>query len=38
MRPQYRRPHSTVEASVKIANRYQPRLYSRIGRFHVSRL
>src|ERR1700720_465243 len=33
IRPQYSRPHSTVDATVKIANTYQSRLYLTIGRF-----
>ena len=36
MRPQYSRPHSTVDTTVKPANRYQARLYLKIGRFQSS--
>jgi hypothetical protein len=37
IRPQYSRPHNTVEARVNVANRYHARLYLKIGRFHVIR-
>src|SRR5580700_8227016 len=37
IRPQYSRPQSTVDATVNVANRYQARLYLKIGRFHVIR-
>src|ERR1700680_471146 len=37
IRPQYSRPHSTVDATLNVANRYQARLYLKIGRFHVIR-
>ncbi len=36
IRPQYRRPHSTVATTVKTARRYQARLYLKIGRFQSS--
>src|SRR5882672_7235644 len=33
MRPQYSRPHSTVDTNVNVASRYHARLYLKIGRF-----
>ena len=35
IRPQYSRPQSTVDTRVKPANRYQARLYLKIGRFQI---
>src|SRR5262245_26425401 len=37
MRPQYRRPHKIVEATVNTAKRYQARLNLKIGRFRLTR-
>ena len=34
MRPQYSRPHSTVETTEKMAKRYHARLNLKMGRFH----